>query len=88
MNEHPKAKAADEAICLDLRKIGDSVGVALPAELLTELRLKEGDKLYLVKMADGNFQLSPHSARHAEAMAIARKAMHEYRDTFAELAKR
>ena len=87
MTESPESKKAGKAICLEVRKIADSIGVDLPTELLTKLKLKEGDKLYVVELPDGNFQLSPHSAHHAEAMAIAREAMHEYRDTFSALAR-
>lgn len=87
MAESPKSNETSAAICTEVRRIDDSIGVVLPAELLTRLRLKEGDKLYLIEMADGNFQLSPHSAHHAEAMAIARKVMREYHDALAALAK-
>ena len=32
-------------------------------------------------------RLSPFNPKHARTMEIARKVMHEYRDTFAALAK-
>ena len=76
-----------EATALQIRKIGNSVGVILPKELVARLKLKEGDKFYPVEQPDGSLRLSPFNPKHARTMEIARKVMHEYRDTFAALAK-
>jgi putative addiction module antidote len=72
---------------LKICKVGDSVGLVLPDELLSRLNLKEGDALYPVQQPDGGLLLTPHRPKHARAMQIAREMMHEYRDTFAALAK-
>jgi putative addiction module antidote len=72
---------------LQIRKIGNSVGVILPKDLLARLNLKEGDKFYPVEQPDGSLRLSPFNPKHARTMEIARKVMNEYRDTFAALAK-
>ena len=76
-----------ENTALQIRKIGNSVGVILPKELLARLNLKEGDKFYPAEQPDGSLRLSPFNPKHARAMEIARQVMHEYRDTFAALAK-
>ena len=76
-----------EINALQVCKIGDSVGLILPDELLSRLNLKEGDALYPVQQPDGGLLLTPHKPKHARAMEIARKVMHEYRDTFTALAK-
>ena len=76
-----------EDTALQIRKIGNSVGVILPKELLARLNLKEGDKFYPVEQPDGSLRLSPFNPKHARTMEIARQVMHEYRDTFAALAK-
>src|SRR3954453_13511679 len=76
-----------EDTALQIRKIGNSVGVILPKELLARLNLKEGDKFYPVEQPDGSLRLSPFDPKHARTMEIARQVMHEYRDTFAALAK-
>ncbi len=44
MNEMPRDKV--EGHVLQIRKIGNSVGVILPKDLLARLNLKEGDKFY------------------------------------------
>jgi putative addiction module antidote len=72
---------------LQIRKIGNSVGVILPKELLARLRLKEGDKLHIVEQTERGLKLSPYDPHHAKAMEIARKAFRDYADTFKELAK-
>jgi putative addiction module antidote len=76
-----------EDTALQIRKIGNSVGVILPKELLARLKLKEGDKFYPVEQPDGSLRLSPFDPKHARTMELARQVMHEYRDTFAALAK-
>ena len=76
-----------ETAALQICKIGDSIGLILPDELLSRLNLKEGDVLHPVQQPDGGLLLTPHKSKHARAMDIARKAMHEYRDTFTALAK-
>ena len=86
LNEAPSEYKLEDT-ALQIRKIGNSVGVILPKELLARLNLREGDKFYPVMQPDGSLRLSPFNPKHARAMEIARKAMHEYRDTFAALAK-
>jgi putative addiction module antidote len=76
-----------EDTALQIRKIGNSVGVILPKDLLARLNLKEGDKFYPVEQPDGSLRLSPFNPKHARTMKIAREIMHKYRDTFAALAK-
>mgnify|MGYP001202592793 CR=1 FL=1 len=85
MNEMPRDKV--EGHVLQIRKIGNSVGVILPKDLLARLNLKEGDKFYPVEQPDGSLRLSPYDPKHARTMQIAREVMHESRDTFAALAK-
>jgi putative addiction module antidote len=72
---------------LQIRRIGNSVGLILPKELLARLRLKEGDKLHIVEQADRGLKLSPYDPKHAKAMELARGAFRDYADTFKALAK-
>jgi putative addiction module antidote len=83
----PSRELEIESAALQIRKIGNSVGVILPKELLARFNLKEGDKFYPVEQPDGVLRLSPYNPKHARTMEIARNVMHEYRDTFAALAK-
>jgi putative addiction module antidote len=72
---------------LSIKKIGNSVGLILPKELLARLKLKEGDKLYIVEQADRGIKLSPYDPKHAEAMEIARRSFRKYADTYKALAE-
>jgi len=38
-----------EGFLLQIKKIGNSLGLILPKELLARLKLKEGDKLHVVE---------------------------------------
>jgi len=87
MNEQSKRGDPESVTVLQVRKIGNSVGVILPKELLAKLNLKVGDKFYPAEMPDGSLRLSPYNPKHARTMEVAREVMREYRDTFAALAK-
>jgi putative addiction module antidote len=76
-----------EGAVLQVRKIGNSVGVILPKELLARLRLKEGDKLHIIEQTERGLKLSPYDPHHAKAMELARRAFRDYADTFKALAK-
>jgi len=86
MNEVPRHLAI-EGYPLQIKKIGNSVGLILPKELLARLKLQEGDKLYVVEQTERGIKLSPYDPKHAKAMEIARRSFHKYADTYKELAK-
>lgn len=72
---------------LHIKKIGNSLGLILPKELLARLRLKEGDVLHVVEQPERGMKLTPYDPKHARAMEIARRAFRTYADTFKALAK-
>lgn len=72
---------------LQIKKIGNSLGLILPKELLARLRLKEGDLLHVVEQPERGMKLTPYDPKHAKAMEIARRAFRTYADTFKALAK-
>lgn len=77
----------DSSTVLQIRKIGNSVGIILPKELLARVRLEEGDTLHVVEQTEGGLKLARHDAFHEKAMNIARQAMREYANTLRALAK-
>ena len=83
----PAKTDAAETRVLQVRRIGNSLGLILPKDLLAELGLKEGDKLHVVEQTDRGVKLTPFDPKHARVMAIAREVMDEYKDTFRALAK-
>jgi putative addiction module antidote len=88
MNENASPKdVKSESTVLQVRKIGNSIGVILPKELAARLNLKEGDKLFPVEQPDGGFLLTPHDPDFEKAMEVARRGMKRYHNALAELAK-
>lgn len=71
---------------LKLRKIGNSLGVILPGEVLESLQVREGGSLTLLPNEKG-FQLSAEDAEFDDQMAIARSLIARYRQTLRKLAK-
>jgi putative addiction module antidote len=86
MNEKP-ATFEVEGYLLQIKKIGNSVGLILPKDLLARLKLKEGDKLHVVEQTERGIKLSPYDPKHAEAMGFARRSFRKYADTYKALAK-
>ena len=72
---------------LKIRKVGNSLGVILPKEMLAELGLGEGDEVVATKQGAKSFNLSVPEPEFARQMELAREIMEEYRDALAELAK-
>lgn len=86
--DRPRETAQPEnSSVLQIRKIGNSLGLILPKELLAQLGFAEGDKLQAVRLPEGGVTLRAHEDLHARTMEIAREAMKEYASTLRELAK-
>lgn len=86
MNETVTLPEAEGDV-VQLRKIGNSVSIILPKEMLARFGLAEGDRFTVVRQADRERKLVPHDDLHARTMAIARKAMQQYAGALRELAK-
>ena len=71
---------------LKLTQIGNSVGVILPKDALSKLKLQKGESVFLTECADG-FILTPYDPALDEELNAGREFMREYRDTFHQLAK-
>ncbi|TPQ41743.1 AbrB family transcriptional regulator [Bradyrhizobium guangdongense] len=88
MNESAKPRdLKSESTVLQVRKIGNSIGLILPKEMVARLNLKEGDKLFPVEQPGGGFVLTPHDPDFEKAMEVARRGMKRYHNALAELAK-
>ena len=85
--DKPTSKRDTDGAVLQIRKIGNSVGLILPKDLLARLKLKEGDKLYAVEQTERGLKLTPYDPKHEKAMEIARRGFRKYADTFKALAK-
>jgi putative addiction module antidote len=71
---------------LKLTQIGNSVGVVLPKEALSRLKLQKGQSVFLTESPDG-YTLTPYDPALDEQIQAGREFMREFRDTFHQLAK-
>jgi len=71
---------------LKVRKVGNSLGVTLPAAATRMLGVSEGDLLHLTPTPDG-FRLTPHDPAFAAGMEAAEGFMARYRNALRSLAK-
>jgi putative addiction module antidote len=74
------------AFTLKLTTIGNSLGVVLPRELLSKLRIGKGDILYVIETPDG-IELTPFDPELARQLEAAEEVMRENRDVLRKLAK-
>lgn len=72
---------------LKARKIGNSVGVILPREVLEKYHIQEGDTLF-GNVADDGIHLTPYDPSFETAMKAFERTRRKYRNAFRELAKR
>ncbi|MES1156305.1 MAG: AbrB/MazE/SpoVT family DNA-binding domain-containing protein [Alphaproteobacteria bacterium] len=79
----PKPKAG---VTLKVRRIGNSLGVVLPKEVIAKLRVGEGDQLAVSDTPDG-VALRAFDGELQEQIDAARRAMKRYRNALRELAK-
>ncbi len=71
---------------LKVTKIGNSVGVILPKEILAKLRVGLGDQLYLTEGPDG-VRLTAHDPEFQKQMEVAERIMRRDRNVLRALAK-
>jgi putative addiction module antidote len=86
MNERPDDPDIDGYL-LQIKKVGNSLGLILPKELLARLKLKEGDKFHIVEQTERGIKLTPYDPKHAEGMELARRSFRKFADTYKALAK-
>jgi putative addiction module antidote len=87
MNEVPRKPVTAEGEFVQIKKIGNSLGLILSKELISRLKLSEGDKLHIVEQTERGIKLSPYDPKHAKAIELARRSFSTYADTYKALAK-
>jgi putative addiction module antidote len=73
-------------IQLKLTKIGNSVGVVLPKELLAQLKVGLGDTLFCSEVPDG-VKMTAYDENIAEDLSLAEDIMRSRRNVLRALAK-
>ncbi len=72
---------------LKIRKIGNSLGVVLPKDVLQRLGVSDGDKLFVTEAPDGSMRITQYDPDFEEQMAAAEQGMSVYRNTLRALSK-
>jgi len=73
-------------VTLKLRAVGTSTGLLLPKEMLSRLRVRQGDTLYAIETAAG-YALTTLNPEVQAQIEAGESFMDRYRDAFAALAK-
>jgi putative addiction module antidote len=72
---------------MKVRKVGNSLGVVLPKEVLSRLNVQDGDKVFLTEAPDGSYRITPYDPEFEKQITIGKKFMAQYRNTLRALAK-
>ena len=72
---------------LKIQKIGDSLGVILPDEVVHNLNSAEGKSLFLVEGTGREYRLTPSAPDFEKKMAVAESIASRYRNTLRDLSK-
>lgn len=72
---------------LKVRKFGNSLGVVLPKDVINRLQTGDGEKLFLIEAAEGDYRLTPYDPAFEKKMEKAEQIMFRYRNALRVLAK-
>jgi putative addiction module antidote len=74
-------------VALKIRKVGNSLGLVLPKEVVSRLRTGDGQEVFLLEGPNNTYRLTPFDPVFQEKMAKAEEIMGRYRNTLHALAK-
>jgi putative addiction module antidote len=74
-------------VSLKVRKVGNSLGLVLPKEVISRLRTGEGEELFLVEGPNNTYRLTPFDPAFEEKIKKAEGIMSRYRNTLHVLSK-
>jgi putative addiction module antidote len=71
---------------MKVRKVGNSLGVMLPKEVLSRLNVQDGDEVFLTEAPDGSYRITPYDPELETQIKIGKNFMTKYRNTLRGLA--
>ncbi len=71
---------------LKITTVGNSVGVILPKEILSRLRVTKGDSVYVTETPRG-IEISAYDERFARQMEAGERVMKKHKDVLKKLAE-
>jgi putative addiction module antidote len=88
---HNEADAAyvevRKMVALKVRKVGNSLGLVLPKEVVSRLRTGEGEEVFLIEGPNNTYRLTPFDPAFQKKMEKAEEIMSRYRNTLHVLSK-
>ena len=70
-----------------IRKLGNSLGVVLPKEVIQRLRTGDGERVFLIEAGGGDYRLTPCDPAFEKKTKKADEIMSRYRNTLRALEK-
>jgi putative addiction module antidote len=74
-------------VALKIRKVGNSLGLVLPKEVVKRLRTGEGEEVFLIEGPNNTYRITPFDPAFEKNMEKAEEIMARYRNTLHVLAK-
>jgi putative addiction module antidote len=71
---------------LKIIRIGNSLGVVLPREIIADLNVEKGDRLYLTRSPEG-YRITKSDPEFERRVALARRIMSRRHNALRELTK-
>src|SRR3984885_965605 len=76
-----------DMVALKVRKVGNSLGLVLPKEVVNRLRTSEGEEIFLIEGPNNTYRLTPFDPAFQKKMEKAEEIMSRYRNTLNVLSK-
>lgn len=86
MNKRTEPPKEQDFTALKVVQIGNSLGVVLPRDVLDELNVAKGDKLFITKSPEG-YRVTRNDPEFERRMTLAREIMRRRHSVLRELAK-
>ena len=67
--------------------MGNSVGVPLPAELLSKMHIGKGDDVHIMVMPNGSIKITPFDPDFERKMELFERSSKKFRNAYKALAK-
>ncbi len=68
-------------VALKIRKVGNSLGLVLPKEVISRLRTGEGQDVFLVEGPNNTYRITPFDPAFEKKMEKAEEIKARYRNT-------
>ena len=86
MNKRAEPPTEQDFTTLKVVQIGNSLGVVLPRDVIDELNVAKGDKLFITRSPEG-YRVTRSDPEFERRMGLAREIMRRRHNVLRELAK-